>query len=622
MRSSRLSLHMASLAVAMGAVHPTSLVWPAALDKLAEAQAKGGKVGTAYSDVVTAVNNARRWKLACQMFAEMQEAKAELTDEGFTAALDALEMGQLASKRNRPEDVCEFWRQSLALLDEMADRKIPVDSRSYTHAVEAMIQAGLTQKGKWEKALDMIDEGRKGKKPILTAEHAELLSMAALAKGKEWEKAQGMLRKVPKKASEEHRALAFSRAVAAASISDQWEHALSLLEEMEDQDLKLDYWGYDEARMAFGRQLIGGETVDLLKRRFQWSDEDPMELLTELKPTPFPRPIRPPPRPLGPDLANVEIPPGSQYSKELRLLQYVFKNAKRGQPKTVCDAIEGFGQGVLGGRGQWLKVAGAGKSDVLTATLRAAPPGGQILEIGAYCGFSSSRMTLAVPNVHINTLEVDPVHVIVARNVIEFGGLTEHIDVWTGHSKDLIPRLAGRFGGADDLFFSAAFFDQKGTRYDEDLTALERTGLLYPGAVLVADNVLKPGAPLFLWHIVTNGDYESQIVSMQEFAMPSEDWMSVSVRRLSAEKHHAGQPPLPPDPVQEKRARARKWQLVPTYLSPEGTPDLHLLAKETDKVRDRAVGPRSVSFDEWAEFAKEVKDRLGKSGVLTTARPE
>ena len=41
--------------------------------------------------------------------------------------------------------------------------------------------------------------------------------------------------------------------------------------------------------------------------------------------------------------------------------------------------------------------------------VRAGPPGGVILEIGTYCGFSSTRMALMVPGAHIATLEVDPV---------------------------------------------------------------------------------------------------------------------------------------------------------------------------------------------------------------------
>lgn len=43
------------------------------------------------------------------------------------------------------------------------------------------------------------------------------------------------------------------------------------------------------------------------------------------------------------------------------------------------------------------------------------------------------------------------------------------------------------------LLLAAVTEDQRGSRYDEDLATLERLGILLPGAVVVADNVLKPG---------------------------------------------------------------------------------------------------------------------------------
>merc|ERR1711972_106131 len=95
------------------------------------------------------------------------------------------------------------------------------------------------------------------------------------------------------------------------------------------------------------------------------------------------------------------------------------------------------------------------------------------------------------------------------------------IDVWTGHSKDLLYRISNRYDGK--LKCCAVFMDQKGSRYHEDLSALEKYGLLQPGAVIVADNVLKPGAPVFLWRLKNSSVYSTHIVRLQEFAMPSED---------------------------------------------------------------------------------------------------
>ena len=81
--------------------------------------------------------------------------------------------------------------------------------------------------------------------------------------------------------------------------------------------------------------------------------------------------------------------------------------------------------------------------------------------------------------------------------MIAFAGLAHVVDVWTGQSKDLLHRLHLRYRGKDNLKFRAIFADHKGSCYVEDLYVLEIQGLLLPGAMVVADNVSKPGSPLF-----------------------------------------------------------------------------------------------------------------------------
>ena len=216
-------------------------------------------------------------------------------------------------------------------------------------------------------------------------------------------------------------------------------------------------------------------------------------------------------------------------------MEHVFDMARPGDPASVCKVIEDFGEDVLGSSGLWLKVAGGSKAEVLSAAVCRAPSRGSILEIGTYCGYSAIRMAMACPGVCIITLEVDPAHMVIARNLFVFAGLAHVVDVWTGHSKDLLHRIHLRHGGKDDLQFRSVFMDQKGSRYVEDLEMLENQGLLLPDAIVVADNVLKPGAPLFLWRLVKSGAYDMDIVQLKEFAMPSEDWMSISERKSQLE---------------------------------------------------------------------------------------
>jgi catechol O-methyltransferase len=272
----------------------------------------------------------------------------------------------------------------------------------------------------------------------------------------------------------------------------------------------------------------------------------------------------------------------------MRLLAHVLANAAPGDAESVCDAIERFGEDVLTAENKWLKIAGRTKADVLKVAVEQAPDRGSILEMGTYCGYSALRMSLARPDTRIVTLEVDPVDMIIARNVVAYAGLAHNIDVWMGHSKDVLHRLPARYNDGPPLSFCVVFMDQKGSRYDDDLAILESMDLLRLGAVVVADNVLKPGAPFFLWRLSKSGAYDTQIVTLQEFAMASEDWMSVSVRRDNRE-----------------------------VVVPEHPPGLVQLHWESDRIRSLAT-QAEVRYGQWSDFADHMKEEFCKFGIAAT----
>lgn len=166
------------------------------------------------------------------------------------------------------------------------------------------------------------------------------------------------------------------------------------------------------------------------------------------------------------------------YSKEMRLLAYVLAHGKKGDPASICQAIEAYGEESLANTGAWLKIAGDTKTDVLNAVVSVhAPKRGSILEVGCYCGYSSIRQAIACPGVRIITLEADPAHMIIARNVIAFAGLDEVIDVWTGHSKDILHRIHHSYKGYNKLRFQGIFKDAEGNQYIEDVDELDDMGL-------------------------------------------------------------------------------------------------------------------------------------------------
>merc|ERR1719171_1994241 len=96
------------------------------------------------------------------------------------------------------------------------------------------------------------------------------------------------------------------------------------------------------------------------------------------------------------------------------------------------------------------------------------------------------------------SLELDPVHACIARHIIDLALLAAAAESAVGQAKDTVPGLPEALGCGGAGF---AFMDQRGTAFHEDLRRLE--GLRLPGArgALAADNVAKPGAPVYLWHL-------------------------------------------------------------------------------------------------------------------------
>lgn len=99
--------------------------------------------------------------------------------------------------------------------------------------------------------------------------------------------------------------------------------------------------------------------------------------------------------------------------------------------------------------------------------------------------------------------------------------------------------------------------------------------------------MLKPGAPRFLWRLRAQ-QQETLLVSLEEFAMPVEDWMSVSLWR-------PGRAP---------------GEAVPVALEA-----LHVAAEEMRRAARSAGG---VAFADWARLARRMRRGLRRHGFEAT----
>lgn len=262
-------------------------------------------------------------------------------------------------------------------------------------------------------------------------------------------------------------------------------------------------------------------------------------------------------------------------------------NSSQGNEDAFLVAVENFGAG----RAQWLKIASGQKGELLVKALesRTFVAGEIVLELGTFVGFSTIRMASSLARVtndsmkcaRVVTVEKESGCARLAASIINRVGLASSTEVWTGRAADMLPRVLEEYGAGS---VGLAFFDHSGSVYHDDLVLLEDLGLLAPGAIIIADNVLKPGTPLFLWHIIGSA-YEVRLLSVREFVQTSvEDWVAICVWR--GEKSSSG------------------W-------APNG---ISQLAWQTDAMRRRSErGNASVA--DWASFAHHVKCELRQHGI-------
>ncbi|XP_053327168.1 catechol O-methyltransferase-like [Spea bombifrons] len=187
-------------------------------------------------------------------------------------------------------------------------------------------------------------------------------------------------------------------------------------------------------------------------------------------------------------------------TKEQRVLEFVLKNAVRGDPQSVVDNVDKYCS-----QKEWAMNVGDQKGLILDEIVKATDPS-VLLELGTYCGYSAIRIArLLKPGARFYTVEMNPAFAAVAKQMIEFAGLQDKVQILEGATGDIIPQLKKKYE-VDTLDF--VFVDHWKDKYTSDTKLLESCSLLRKGSVVLADNVIVPGAPDFLEYVRTCGRYD------------------------------------------------------------------------------------------------------------------
>ena len=178
---------------------------------------------------------------------------------------------------------------------------------------------------------------------------------------------------------------------------------------------------------------------------------------------------------------------------------YVARHARPGDPDDVLRTLDTFAT-----EERWLMSVGPEKGSLVQELVERLPADARILELGAYCGYSSILLAHAFgPAARVVSVEIDGDSVASTRANVAVAGLSDRVTVVHGRSSEIIGRLQGTF----DL----VFLDHWKDLYLPDLKLIEQRQLIKPGSIVVADNVGEIFQPeAYLDYVRHCGHYECE----------------------------------------------------------------------------------------------------------------
>ena len=178
--------------------------------------------------------------------------------------------------------------------------------------------------------------------------------------------------------------------------------------------------------------------------------------------------------------------------REQKVADFVVANARAGDVDHAIQLIDEFGY-----RQSFLMNVGDEKGEILDAALRRSGAK-QVLEVGAYVGYSALRIARQLPSDgHVTSVEFSAANAALVGRIIDHAGMGDRITFVVGSLGDggkTFAHLREKCGfAAGTLDF--VFLDHDKDVYLSDLLLLLGAGWLHPGSVVVADNIRFPGAP-------------------------------------------------------------------------------------------------------------------------------
>ncbi|CAH0020321.1 unnamed protein product [Clonostachys rhizophaga] len=204
--------------------------------------------------------------------------------------------------------------------------------------------------------------------------------------------------------------------------------------------------------------------------------------------------------------------------REPALLRWLYDHASfpemRSNPRVICDAMDEYAA-----QHNFLINIGPDKAEKVAALISEKKPK-IFVELGGYVGYSALWFGNALKNAHKDStsdgnqvvywsLEADPVFAGIAMNLVDLAGLGDVVKIVTGKAAESLTHLKeeGKFDKVDMLFL-----DHIEDLYVADLKVAESLGLLKKGSIVVADNVLRPGAPEYKKYVEQHPSMDTRAI--------------------------------------------------------------------------------------------------------------
>jgi len=202
-------------------------------------------------------------------------------------------------------------------------------------------------------------------------------------------------------------------------------------------------------------------------------------------------------------LVHMMVLPADKYLIHLKAWSHISKNTKKDDPQALIDALDAYGW-----KGNFMVSMGDRKSVFLDRAMEKcerdlkSPEGGHgpglqiAVELGSFLGYSTVRIAHNLVknggrnNSTLISVDPDSLAHVVSLAMVDHAGLRDKVDFRLDYSYNVFRQLKKEGKQIDFLLL-----DHEKSVYLSDLKLALELGLLHRNSIIVADNIILPGAP-------------------------------------------------------------------------------------------------------------------------------